>query len=71
MQSYFEDLRLSMERVRSKNLETSDLDPNLNEIKRRQKQTDERQSEDLIKLDSVIKQLSERWNAALLLYKSR
>lgn len=71
MQSYFEDLRLSMERVRSKNLETSDLDPNLNEIKRRQKQTDERQSEDLIKLDSLIKQLSERWNAALLLYKSR
>lgn len=62
MQSYYEELRKSMERVRAKNLED---DPS------RQQQRDERQAEDLLKLESLIKQLSERWNSALLMYKAR
>ncbi len=71
MQSYFESLKLSMERVRSKNLETVDQSEENSEIKQRHKQAEERQSDDLVKLDSLIKQLTERWHSALTLYKTR
>ena len=71
MQSYFESLKLSMERVRSKNLETADQSEENSEIKQRHKQAEERQSDDLVKLDSLIKQLTERWHSALTLYKTR
>ena len=71
MQSYFESLKLSMERVRSKNLESVESSEENSEIKKRHKQAEERQSDDLIKLDSLIKQLTERWHSALTLYKTR
>ena len=73
MQSYFESLKLSMERVRNKNLETNNdqlLDMN-SDIRKRHKLAEERQSDDILKLESLIKQLTERWHAALNLYKTR
>ena len=74
MKSYFESLKLSMERVKHRNLEDKD-DDQLSEInsdiKKRHKLAAERQSDDILKLDSLIKQLGERWNAALMLYSSR
>lgn len=63
MQTSYEDLRAAMDKVRARNLDADDP--------MRQHQRDERQSEDLLKLESLIKQLSERWNSALLLYKAR
>ena len=71
MKSYYEELKTSLEHVRSRKLDQDKFSLLSVEESPRQKQTDERQSEDLLKLDLLIKQLTDRWNHSLHFYRTR
>ena len=62
MRVYYEDLKSSMESVRGRNLESKKFN---------QSQLEERQADDLRKLDFLIKQLGDRWENSNALYKNR
>ena len=70
MKSYYDELKLSMDKVRSRNLEQEKYSL-LSIDSSRHKKTEERQAEDLVKLDLLIKQLTDRWNHSLHFYRSR
>ncbi len=69
MKSYYEELRLSMDKVRNPNADQNKF--SLLAVNGPTKVSEERQSEDLIKLDLLIKQLTDRWNHSLHFYRSR
>ncbi len=69
MKSYYEELKLSMDKVRNQNAEKSKF--SLLSVNSPSKLSEERQSEDLVKLDQLIKQLTDRWNHSLHFYRSR
>jgi len=71
MKSYYEELKTSLEHVRNRKLDQDKFSLLSVEESPRQKQTDERQSEDLLKLDLLIKQLTDRWNHSLHFYRTR
>ena len=71
MKSYYDELKLSMEKVRCRNAESDKYSLLSMGASQRQKHTEERQSEDLAKLDLLIRQLSERWNNSLHFYRTR
>lgn len=71
MKSYYEELKTSLEKVRTRNFDQDKFSLSSAEDSPRQKRTDERQSEDLLKLDLLIKQLTDRWNHSLHFYRTR
>ena len=71
MKSYYEELKTSLEHVRNRKLDQDKFSLLSVEESPRQKKTDERQSEDLLKLDLLIKQLTDRWNHSLHFYRTR
>ena len=72
MKSYYDELKTSMDKVRSRNSEAEkfSLLSVSNKISNH-KDIEERQSEDLMKLDLLIKQLTDRWNNSLHFYRTR
>lgn len=70
MKSYYEELKHSMDKVRSRNIDQEKFSL-LSVNGSRSKLTEDRQSEDLLKLDLLIKQLTDRWNHSLHFYRSR
>ena len=83
MKSHFDELKHSIEKVRTRNSEdtvtTSDSMMKSNSVLESQRSSsstsgsdsDDRQPEDIKKLEQLIKQLSDRWSAAFQLFKSR
>ena len=62
IKAYYKELEVSMERVRNRQYESASSLNHINE---------ERQLDDLKKLDSLIKQLTDRWNNSMTLFKNR
>ena len=69
MKSYYDELKTSMDKVRTQNSENEKF--SLLSVNSPRSKHNERQSEDLIKLDLLIKQLTDRWNHSLHFYRSR
>jgi hypothetical protein len=69
MRSYYEQLKSSMERVRNRSSYEQAEQTGLSEEHIRKQE--QRQQEDLNKLDILIKQLTDRWNQSYNMYKNR
>jgi hypothetical protein len=69
MKDFADNLRSSMKSVRSRQLTTTDVNTKLDDDQLRR--TEERQTEDLKKLDFLIEQLNERWWNSKNQYKNR
>ena len=66
MRSYYEELKFAIEKVRLRS-----SDETSTEESRSLKELEERQIDDLKKLDALIKQLTDRWNSSFHLFKAR